>query len=45
MSRMANQKRARKPSPHQKRIRFFIGLSLFIIGAATASLFWFLNRL
>jgi cell division septal protein FtsQ len=44
MSRRANQRRARKPSAHQRRIRFFIGLSFVIIIVVTAALYWLLNR-
>jgi hypothetical protein len=44
MFRKATQREKRNLSPHQKQIRFFIGLSLFIIIALTTLLFWFANR-
>jgi hypothetical protein len=44
MFRRANQRGKRNLSPHQKQIRFFIGLSLFIIISLTTLLFWFANR-
>jgi hypothetical protein len=44
MSRRANSGRKRSPSAHQKQIRFFTGLFLFIIIVATTLIFWFLNR-
>jgi len=34
----------RKPSAHQKQIRFFIGLSIVLIILVTFLLFWFGNR-
>ena len=34
----------RKPSAHQKQIRFFIGLSIVLIIVVTTLLFWFGNR-
>jgi len=34
----------RKPSAHQKQIRFFIGLSIVIIIMVTFFLFWVGNR-
>jgi hypothetical protein len=44
MFRKANQREKRNLSPHQKQIRFFIGLSLFIIISLTILLFWLANR-
>jgi hypothetical protein len=44
MFRRANQRGKRNLSPHQKQIRFFTGLSLFIIISLTILLFWFVNR-
>jgi hypothetical protein len=44
MFRKENQREKRNLSPHQKQIRFFIGLSLFIIIALTILLFWLANR-
>jgi hypothetical protein len=34
----------RAPSPHQKRIRFLTGLTVFIVMVLTGLLFWFANR-
>jgi hypothetical protein len=39
-----NSKRARRPSAHQKRIRFFIGFLICLIIVLTAGLFWLLNQ-
>jgi len=39
-----NQRRKRKPSAHQKQIRFFIGLFITIIVLATILLICFANQ-
>ncbi len=39
-----NLKRGRKPSAHQRQIRFFIGVLIFLIVVLTAALFWLLNQ-
>jgi hypothetical protein len=44
MTRRAGNIRKRNPSAHQRQIRFFTGLFLFIIIVATTLIFWFLNR-
>jgi len=44
MARKGNQQRTRKPSVHQKRIRFLTGLSIFLIIAVTITLFLIENR-
>ncbi len=38
-----HQRRKRKLSPHQRQIRFFIGLSVFLIIVATIGIFLLLN--
>ena len=43
MASWMNQRRKRSPSDHQKRIRFFIGLFLFLIGLATIGLLLLMN--
>jgi hypothetical protein len=44
MSHRANRSRKRSPSAHQKQIRFFIGLFVFLIIVVTALIFWLTNR-
>jgi hypothetical protein len=43
MFRSNNQRRKRKASPHQKQMRFFTGLSVFLIIVATIGVFLLLN--
>ena len=43
MVQKGNQRRKRSLSPHQRQIRFFIGLSVFLVIVGVIGLFLLLN--
>ena len=44
MSQSAIHRRKRSLSPHQKQMRFFLGLSLVTLIVFFTMIFWLLNR-